>query len=61
LLPTFRAGGADRLKRLTLLVDPAAVIQAVQYPVIDPAGSVTEMLGLLRDARFAHRGDTPEG
>jgi hypothetical protein len=37
------------------------VIHAVQYPVIDPAGSVTEMLGLLRDARFAHRGDTPEG
>jgi hypothetical protein len=36
----------DRLKRLTVLVDPAAVVRAVQYPVTDPAGSVTEMLGL---------------
>jgi DNA-binding HxlR family transcriptional regulator/peroxiredoxin len=61
LLPTFRAAGVDRLKRLTLLVDPAAVVRAVQYPVTDPAGSVTEMLALLRHARFAHRGDRPEG
>jgi DNA-binding HxlR family transcriptional regulator/peroxiredoxin len=61
LLPTFRAAGVDRLKRLTLLVDPSAVVQAVQYPITDPAGSVTEMLGTLQRARFAHQGDIPEG
>lgn len=48
LLPTFRAGGADRFKRLTLLADPDAVIRAVQYPITDPAGSVDEMLTLLQ-------------
>lgn len=48
LLPTFRVAGADRFKRLTLLVDPAAVIQAVQFPITDPAGSVDEMLELVR-------------
>ncbi|WP_433796855.1 winged helix-turn-helix transcriptional regulator [Actinoplanes sp. CA-252034] len=49
LLPTFRAGGTDRLKRLTLLLDPGATIRAVQFPVTDPAGSVTEMLHLVRE------------
>ena len=49
LLPTFRAAGADRLKRATLLLDPAATVRAVQFPVIDPVGSVTEMLRLVRD------------
>ncbi|NES13148.1 MULTISPECIES: winged helix-turn-helix transcriptional regulator [Micromonospora] len=48
LLPTFRAGGVDRLKRLTLLVDPRAVVRAVQFPVTDPAGSVDEMLDEVR-------------
>jgi DNA-binding HxlR family transcriptional regulator/peroxiredoxin len=43
-LPTFRAAGEDRFKRLTLLTDPTATIKAVQYPITDPAGSVTEML-----------------
>ncbi|MFI5493241.1 winged helix-turn-helix transcriptional regulator [Actinoplanes sp. NPDC051859] len=46
-LPTFRAGGVDRFKRLTLFVDAAATIRAVQFPVTDPAGSVTEMLELV--------------
>ncbi|QWF76698.1 winged helix-turn-helix transcriptional regulator [Amycolatopsis sp. CA-230715] len=46
-LPTFRAGGVDRLKRLTLLVDPGQVIRAVQFPVTDPAGSVGEALAHL--------------
>lgn len=50
LLPTFRAGGVARLKRLTLLVDPATVVRAVQFPVTDPAGSVDEMLDLVRRA-----------
>ncbi|MGB2570158.1 winged helix-turn-helix transcriptional regulator [Micromonospora citrea] len=48
LLPTFRAGGVERLKRLTLLVDPDAVVRAVQFPVTDPAGAVDEMLDLVR-------------
>jgi DNA-binding HxlR family transcriptional regulator/peroxiredoxin len=48
LLPTFRAAGVDRLKRLTLLADPDAVIRAVQFPITDPAGSVDEMLTLVR-------------
>jgi DNA-binding HxlR family transcriptional regulator/peroxiredoxin len=48
LLPTFRAAGVERLKRLTLLVDPSATVQAVQFPVTDPAGSVAEMLGVVR-------------
>ncbi len=43
-LPTFRAAGVDRLKRITLLVDPSRVVRVVQYPVSDPAGSVDEML-----------------
>ncbi|WP_106127643.1 winged helix-turn-helix transcriptional regulator [Pseudosporangium ferrugineum] len=47
-LPTFRAGGTDRFKRLSLLVDADATIRAVQFPVTDPAGSVTEMLALVK-------------
>lgn len=47
-LPTFRAAGVDRLKRVTLLVDPGRRIRAVQYPVTDPAGSVDEMLTTAR-------------
>ncbi len=48
LLPTFRTAGVDRFKRLTLLVDPDAIIRAVQFPISDPAGSVDEMLALVR-------------
>ncbi|MFG2109406.1 winged helix-turn-helix transcriptional regulator [Micromonospora chersina] len=48
LLPTFRAGGVARFKRLTLLLDPEAVVRAVQFPVTDPAGSVDEMLAEVR-------------
>jgi DNA-binding HxlR family transcriptional regulator/peroxiredoxin len=47
-LPTFRAAGEDRFKRLTLLADPAATIRAVQFPITDPAASVTEMLSEVR-------------
>ncbi|MBI1377915.1 MAG: redoxin domain-containing protein [Frankiales bacterium] len=43
-LPSFRASGVERLKRLTLLVDPGRVVRHVQYPITDPAGSVAEML-----------------
>jgi DNA-binding HxlR family transcriptional regulator/peroxiredoxin len=48
LLPTFRAAGVDRFKRLTLLADPDTIIRAVQFPISDPAGSVEEMLTLVR-------------
>jgi peroxiredoxin len=47
-LPTFRAAGVDRFKRLSLLVDQDAVVRAVQFPITDPAGSVDEMLSLVR-------------
>lgn len=49
LLPTFRAAGVDRFKRQSLLVDPTGVIRAVQFPITDPAGSVTEMLALTQN------------
>lgn len=48
LLPTFRTAGVNRLKRLTLVVDPDAVIRAVQFPITDPAASVEEALTLIR-------------
>lgn len=55
LLPTFRAAGVDRLKRLTLLVDPAGTIHEVQFPITDPAASVDDILALLPDpAAGAH-------
>ncbi|MGC4897006.1 hypothetical protein [Micromonospora sp. DT31] len=47
LLPTFRAAGTDRFKRTTLLLDPTGTARAVQFPVTDPAGSVSEMLHLI--------------
>lgn len=53
-LPTFRASGVDRLKRLTMIVDPDRTIRAVLFPVLDPAGSVAEALttvGELREHR----------
>jgi peroxiredoxin len=50
-LPTFRAAGGDRLKRLTLVVDAAREVRGVLYPVPDPAGSVDEALGLIHLAR----------
>jgi DNA-binding HxlR family transcriptional regulator len=53
LLPTFRAGGVERFKRLSLLVDPGAVIRSVQFPISDPAGSVAEMLHQLRQLSSA--------
>ena len=43
-LPTFRASGVDRLKRLTMVVDPARTIRAVQFPVTDPVATVGEAL-----------------
>lgn len=48
-MPTFRAGGSDRFKRATLLLDAQATVRAVQFPVSDPAGSVDEMLTIVRE------------
>ncbi|CAN7184887.1 winged helix-turn-helix transcriptional regulator [Knoellia sp. LjRoot47] len=48
-LPTFRSGGVDRLKRCTLVLDPAGVVRAVQAPVTDPAASALEVLDLVDD------------
>ncbi|HEY1105574.1 MAG TPA: HxlR family transcriptional regulator, partial [Agromyces sp.] len=52
-LPVFRAGGADRLKRVTLLVDTAGVVRHVQAPVVDPAQSVDDVLEVVRELSSA--------
>lgn len=39
-LPTFRAGGYERLKRVVLVVGADRVVQAVRYPVTDIADAV---------------------
>ncbi|WP_405494258.1 winged helix-turn-helix transcriptional regulator [Streptomyces sp. NBC_00096] len=50
-LPTFRAGGVSRLKRLTLVVDRDRTVREVFYPIRDIAASVTAALGAVRAAR----------
>ncbi|MGA5817837.1 winged helix-turn-helix transcriptional regulator [Kitasatospora sp. NPDC094028] len=50
-LPTFRAAGAERLKRLTLVLDAGRTVRGVLYPVTDPAGSVEDALALLDGLR----------
>lgn len=47
-LPTFRAAGVSRLKRLTLVVDADRVVRDVQYPVTDVTASVEEALRTVR-------------
>jgi DNA-binding HxlR family transcriptional regulator/peroxiredoxin len=47
-LPTFRAAGVTRLKRLTLVVDRERVVRDVQYPVTDVVGSVEAALRAVR-------------
>ncbi|WP_328297986.1 winged helix-turn-helix transcriptional regulator [Streptomyces sp. NBC_00435] len=49
-LPTFRAGGVSRLKRLTLVVDRDRTVREVFYPVRDIAASVTAALETVRGA-----------
>jgi DNA-binding HxlR family transcriptional regulator/peroxiredoxin len=46
-LPTFRAGGRDHLKRLTLIVGADRTIRHVLYPIPDPVASVEQALVLL--------------
>lgn len=41
-LPTFRAAGVDRLKRLTLIIDQNRAVRSVLYPITDISGSVLE-------------------
>ena len=48
-LPTFRVAGVDRLKRLTLIVDPERTIRAVQFPITEPAGSADVSLSQLAE------------
>ncbi len=43
-LPVFRVGGLERYKRVSLLIDGAGIIRAVQAPITDPEGSIDEML-----------------
>lgn len=50
-LPTFRAAGASRLKRLTLVVDRDRVVRAAQYPVTDIEGSVEAALSTVNALR----------
>jgi DNA-binding HxlR family transcriptional regulator/peroxiredoxin len=47
-LPTFRAAGGDRLKRLTLIIDTERVVRGALYPVADPATAAEEALAMLR-------------
>lgn len=48
-LPTFRASGVDRLKRLSILVRSDRTIVGTLYPVPDPAASVEDALRLVDD------------
>ncbi|MBO0808522.1 MAG: hypothetical protein J2P32_09510 [Actinobacteria bacterium] len=50
-LPTFRAGGRDHLKRLTLIADGEREVRHVLYPISDPVTSVERALSLLERAR----------
>lgn len=46
-LPTFRAAGVSRLKRLTLVVDRERVVREVIYPVTDIEASVDRALAAV--------------
>ncbi len=48
-LPTFRASGQLRLKRLTLIVDTDRKLRHIQFPIADPAASVTDALATVLD------------
>jgi DNA-binding HxlR family transcriptional regulator/peroxiredoxin len=51
-LPTFRAGGVDRLKRLTLIVDrQERRIARALYPVSDPVGAIEDALSTIAPSR----------
>lgn len=50
-LPTFRAAGVDRLKRLTLVIErrTRTIVEAL-YPVTDPVGAIADALAVLARA-----------
>jgi len=50
-LPTFRLGGATRLKRLTLVVDADRVVRGTLFPIRDVTGSVDDALALVRSVQ----------
>ncbi|MFD9726643.1 winged helix-turn-helix transcriptional regulator [Streptomyces sp. NPDC059072] len=47
-LPTFRAAGVSRLKRLTLVLDRERVVREVLYPIQDIEASVATALTAVR-------------
>lgn len=47
-LPTLRAGGTTRLKRLTLVIGPDRVVGTVLYPIPDIAESIDAALRAVR-------------
>ncbi|MFD7559902.1 MULTISPECIES: winged helix-turn-helix transcriptional regulator [unclassified Streptomyces] len=47
-LPTFRAAGVSRLKRLTLVLDRERVVREVLYPIQDIEASVAAALTTIR-------------
>lgn len=49
-LPTLRAGGVSRLKRLTLVLDRERVVREVFYPIGDIEASVSAALAAVRSA-----------
>ncbi|WP_329387039.1 winged helix-turn-helix transcriptional regulator [Streptomyces sp. NBC_01351] len=49
-LPTFRAAGVSRIKRLTLVLDRDRVVREVFYPIRDIEASVTAALTAVRTA-----------
>ncbi|MFD7625311.1 winged helix-turn-helix transcriptional regulator [Streptomyces sp. NPDC059851] len=49
-LPTFRAAGVSRIKRLTLVLDRDRTVREVIYPITDIGASVTAALTAVRDA-----------
>lgn len=49
-LPTFRAAGVVRLRRIVLVVDSDRVVRAVRYPVTDIPGAVRWSLTALRES-----------
>ena len=54
-LPTFRAGGTTRLRRLTLVVDRDRVVRGTVFPIPDVTGSVEEALRVVRSLSAARR------
>ncbi|MFF3260555.1 winged helix-turn-helix transcriptional regulator [Streptomyces sp. NPDC002932] len=49
-LPTFRAAGISRLKRLTLVVDRDRTVREALYPITDIEASVRAALAAVRSA-----------